>query len=169
MRVLDFDGTLVNLQIDWSALRGQLGLASIQQIWSMPERLRKRHIVQISAAEAYAAKVATIDWSRLVLLCRSPYLVFTNNSEISVHVFLQRIVEERSSFPVPVAVVGRESLNGSKLDFSSFATNLLASIEQAFGHSVDLSKVAYYGDSEYEINYAKFLGINSHFVTPLNA
>ena len=56
MLITDFDGTLVRLAVDWSALRERLGIARMGEIWTRDD---PNVFEQVAAAEREGARRGT--------------------------------------------------------------------------------------------------------------
>jgi phosphoglycolate phosphatase-like HAD superfamily hydrolase len=156
--ILDFDGTLTHLSVDWSSLRNIIGLERLSDYFKLP-KLEQDYVLETISKTEYAGLVngSLIDIS-ILEKCES-WSVLTNNCEETVWSFIER---ERIS-KKPIMVLGRESLGGPKEDFTVFtrAIELITAIYQRH-------EALYVGDSDYEIQFAKRLGLVTHLVPPHN-
>lgn len=112
--ILDFDGTLARLEIDWSELRAQLGVQTVNELWSTNEA----DWTLVTDFEIQASEVAhEIAPTVAALAHSSAFSILTANSERAVSVFM----ESRPQLAERLAiVVGRETLEGPKLDATCF-------------------------------------------------
>jgi phosphoglycolate phosphatase-like HAD superfamily hydrolase len=155
--IVDFDGTLARLAVDWAELREQLGVRSIDDLWSGP--VARWHAV--TAAETRAATRA--EPVRAVVDALAPDAVvgvLTANSEHAVRAFLagQPALAARVR-----AVAGRETLGGPKRDPRAFAAAfdaLVAATAPARGGA----PVVYCGDQTYELDLAAARGARAVLV-----
>ena len=149
--ISDFDGTLINLDIDWAKLRNQLGINSLTELWS--ESLDGWDLV--TRAEVIAAGSSTFVTTVISELHQVEELaILTDNSIQAVDTALERLpwLKERVR-----SVVGREVLLGSKWDPAIFTTGFeLATSSLLLSSSQSLP--TYVGDSAYELEYARSLG-----------
>ena len=158
--ISDFDGTLVQLDIDWAALRRTLAVDRIEHLWR-PEHMQGWETV--AAAEVRAAASSPPVASMLRALDASVSVaILTNNAEAAVHEFLTR---EPALAAKVCAVVGRESLKGPKTDFDFFRTGYAACCD-ALG---DPNEVSYVGDMQYELDFARRLGASAFDVSETGA
>jgi phosphoglycolate phosphatase-like HAD superfamily hydrolase len=158
--VSDFDGTLANLEISWPALRERLSVARIEDLWKDPDMQRWD---TITYAEVEAARTASPVASVLEALGTVPDIaVLTSNDETAVETFLGRWPELGSRVRV---VVGRRTLGGPKTDFEIFSTGYQRCVHAIAAH--DPMSVAYVGDQEYELDYARRLGASTFGVSEL--
>jgi phosphoglycolate phosphatase-like HAD superfamily hydrolase len=150
--ILDFDGTLGELEVDWRDLRQRLGVASVDELW---ERHDDRAWADVAAAEQRAASHSPIHHAMAALLQRVDALaILTDNSEAAVWAFVKR---HDGVLPHPSVVVGRETLRGSKRDWLKFRRGFTL-CERAIEQSRGEQATVYVGDQEYELSYARRLG-----------
>jgi phosphoglycolate phosphatase-like HAD superfamily hydrolase len=150
--ITDFDGTLARLGVPWDAVRAELGVAHIGDLWSgrAPEPW-----ALVSRAEEEAARVADVVPEMHIALQRtSSFAILTSNSEAAVWRFLDRFTDLASRVRL---VVGRETLAGPKSDFDVFARGFSACVE-ATASARGNSPVVYVGDTIYELKFAQQLG-----------
>ena len=148
--ILDFDGTLARLDVDWDGLRRQLGVARIGDLWEAGDSARGW--ADVTAAEVNAAAAADPVLPVLALIEDARHFaVLSSNSVDAVDVFLERFPTLGARAAV---VVGRETLDGPKADFHVFERGYrkcVEALERAGG-------VAYIGDQAYELDFAARLG-----------
>ena len=158
--VSDFDGTLANLEIPWPTLREQLSVARIEELWKDPDMQRWQTVAR---AEIEAARTASPRSSVIDALGSTPAIaVLTSNDESAVETFLDRWPALRSRVRL---VVGRRTLGGPKTDFEVFSAGFAQCLRAVSAH--DPSEVAYVGDQEYELDYARRLGASTFGVHEL--
>jgi phosphoglycolate phosphatase-like HAD superfamily hydrolase len=159
--IADFDGTLVQLPISWSALRESLSVARIEELWHDADMRRWETVTR---AEVDAARTAPAVPFVMEALDSVPALaVLTNNDESAVETFLERWPELRARVR---AVVGRRALGGPKTDFEVFSSGYASCLRSL---EVEGTAVAYVGDMSYELDYARRLGANVFDVNDLKA
>jgi phosphoglycolate phosphatase-like HAD superfamily hydrolase len=148
--IVDFDGTLVDLRIDWPALRSKLGVRSIDDLhhresgdaWSV---VRAEEVRAATSADAVEPVITFLEAAARVA-------ILTANSEDAVGVFLERRPDVAARV---VAVVGRESCGGPKRDQAVFG-DAYARCVAALGSSDGAP--LYVGDQDYELRFAVDLG-----------
>jgi len=159
--VSDFDGTLARLDIDWDALREELSVARIEDLWADPGLQRWESVTR---AEVDAAATAPpVPFVMDALSSVPAVAVLTSNDETAVDTFLDRWPALRSKVR---AVVGRRTLAGPKTDFEIFSfgyARCCAAIA-----SDDRARIAYLGDRDYELAFARRLGAEPFDVTDLD-
>lgn len=151
--IVDFDGTLVDLPIDWRRLRAQLGVTAIDNLfdhgsadmWSI---VRQQ---EIRAAQCGEPRERVIE-----LLAHVPWLaILTANSEDAVSAFLER---RPDLAPRVVAIVGRETAQGPKRDEATFVAafdRCRSRLRDCAGQDIT---AVYVGDQDYELRFAAALG-----------
>lgn len=150
--VSDFDGTLADLRVDWPALRAQLEVKSILELWIRGAGAWS----EVTFAECAAAATARpVSVGHELALSSMACAVLTNNSELAVRRYLDRhpTLERRVC-----AVVGRESLDGPKNDetrFTSGFAQCVDALSERLGHVPTI--VGYVGDQDYELEFARRL------------
>jgi phosphoglycolate phosphatase-like HAD superfamily hydrolase len=159
--VVDFDGTLARLVIDWDELRAMLDIERIDQLW---ERQDSRSWQRVTEAEIAAAAIAEPVEVLVEALsrCRA-FAVLTNNSEVAVRTFLNRV----GLTPLATAIVGRETLGGPKSDFAVFSVGFKRCRNALFGSSGN--QPIYVGDMQYELAFARQLGATALDVRDITA
>lgn len=150
--ILDFDGTIADLPVDWSALRVRLGISIIDDLWA---RRSLAAFAPVTDAEVAAAVVA--DPVAATLRELEPALgfaVLSSNSALSIETFLARFpaLAERTRL-----IVGRERLGGPKRDPTLFAQAFRACLE-ATATERGGAPVVYVGDMAFELELAAGLG-----------
>jgi len=160
--ILDFDGTVAHLQVDWEGLKQQLGIERVSDLWSRPPSAWEA----VTTAEVQAAESASAVEPILELLAEvKRFAVLTNNSSRAVQAFFDRFPHLRSRL---VAIVGREELRGPKTDFVIFRSGIdrcVAATAAARGGEVTI----YVGDAEYELAFAERLGLRAICVSEFDA
>jgi phosphoglycolate phosphatase-like HAD superfamily hydrolase len=160
--VSDFDGTLARLDLAWPALRETLAVARIDDLWQDPDSPRWDAVTR---AEVEAARTAApVPFVMHALSSVPAIAVLTSNDEAAVETFLDRWPDLRSRVR---AVVGRRALGGPKTNFEIFSAGY-ATCLRAIG-AKDRSRIAYIGDSEYELDFARSLGADTYGVSDLEA
>ena len=148
--ILDFDGTLAWLDVDWDGLRRRLGVTRIGDIWKADDP--ERGWAEVSAAETDAAATAQPVRPVLALIeDAANFAILSSNSVAAIGGFLERFPDLRARVAV---VVGRETLEGPKSDFHVFERGYrrcLDALDNAEG-------VTYVGDQAYELDFAARLG-----------
>lgn len=160
--VLDFDGTIAYLPVDWAGLREQLGVRFIDELWGHPSHVwdvvTRAELVASAAAEPVPGTLRAL---RTV----TTFAVLTNNSESAVRAFLRRL---EGLVPEPAVIVGRETLAGPKRDPRRFRMGFEQCVEMTSG-ARDGGPIIYVGDADYERNLAADLGANALDVARLDA
>jgi len=152
MLIVDFDGTLVDLAVDWSALRERLGIARMGEIWTRDD---EGVFEQVAAAERDGARHgADIAVAMELVESSDGFAVLTDNSASAVAVFLERHGELAHRC---AAVVGREVLLGPKRDPKTFERGIEMCMTALQVH--DRALVTYLGDSQYELQLARAAGL----------
>jgi phosphoglycolate phosphatase-like HAD superfamily hydrolase len=158
--IVDFDGTLARLDVDWDGLRRSLGLGSLDDLWRRVDTDSDGWADDpgwraITAAEVDAARCAE-PVAPLVsaLAACAGFAVLTANSEAAVAAFLDPQPELRARC---LAVAGRETLRGSKRNPVAFA--------RGFRRCADATAAAregetpvYVGDLPWELVAARRMG-----------
>jgi hypothetical protein len=150
--ILDFDGTLAVLPVDWKALRKRLGVASIELLWAGDDAGRwdavtEAELAAAATAEPVAATVRSVE-------AALAFTVLSSNSEGAIAAFLLR-------FPMLARrcrlVAGRETIAGSKRDPDHFAA-AFRTCRDATAAERSGGPVVYLGDSAFELELATALG-----------
>lgn len=148
--ILDFDGTLARVELDWEAWRRRFGVRHIADLWRAPGGAREW--AALTAAEVEAAAIAEPVLPVLALLEGAPrFAVLSNNSARAVDAFLSRFPSLR---PRAAIVVGREMLGGPKSDFQVFERGYRTCAEAL----EPIHGKVYIGDQAYELDFAARLG-----------
>jgi len=150
--VLDFDGTIAVLDVDWVGLRKRLGVTRIDDLWT-GRRAADWEIV--ARAETDAARVAEpVETVCAALGDTAVFAVLTSNSERCVRAFFDRWPDLAGRL---VHIAGRETLAGPKSNFARFsrAYRLCAETTASWRGS---NPVVYVGDAAYELAFAGRLG-----------
>ncbi|MCZ7528824.1 MAG: hypothetical protein M5U14_22075 [Acidimicrobiia bacterium] len=161
--IVDFDGTLAALDVDWAGLRRTLGVARILDLWSEPGGGRWAVVDDAELRAATSAHPVSPVIGHLG--AADAFAVLTNNCERSVWRFLERFDELAGRAR---AVVGRETLQGPKTDFTVFARGFATCVE-ATAPERGPEDVVYVGDQDYELEFASRLGARSLHVLQLGA
>lgn len=162
--VFDLDGTLVNLEVDWEKLRTSMGLDYIEQIWTLPEPMKSHAWKRVAEAEQAAVAASPRIESTCKLLDKIKFAVLTNNSEWCAREFLTK----QARLDTHGIVVGREWLKDSKRNkkrFSEAIEYILSHVEPS--PKMSRSRLAYFGDSKYELEYATEMNLMTFSVNDL--
>ncbi|MGD0370261.1 MAG: hypothetical protein ABSC16_00980 [Candidatus Dormibacteria bacterium] len=160
--ILDFDGTLTRLPVDWDGLRSRLGVRTLRDLEGRdPDAWRQVTQAEVDAAHSAVANEAAVD---ALHLC-SGFAVLTDNSETAVTAFLERNPALGCRC---LAVVGRETLGRSKREPEAFARGFdLCLKATAPLRSGELP--VYIGDRDWELEAARRLGALAIGVSELGA
>jgi phosphoglycolate phosphatase-like HAD superfamily hydrolase len=158
--LLDLDGTLVKLPVDWPRLRDRLGVRSLDELWDEPhDRWEVVTAEEIEAARCGEPIAQVIE----MVSDASCFAILTSNSAAAAVTFIARYpaLADRCAL-----VVGREELGGPKSDWQRFRA--------AFARCVDATalergraEVVYVGDAAYELDFATRLGARARSVDEL--
>jgi hypothetical protein len=157
--IFDFDGTLMRLNVNWTEIRSDLGLVSVEEIWSHPEEQQCKEWEKISFAELEAFGQSETIFSTSALLPDLNFGVLTNNCEQVVEDFLVSVGMNPNSVPI----VGRNWLGTSKKNFERFK-QAVEHLVSFYSSPKDFLNLGYFGDSTYELDYALELGFKSYLV-----
>jgi phosphoglycolate phosphatase-like HAD superfamily hydrolase len=152
--VLDFDGTIVRLRVDWEALRNRLEVVRIDDLW----RMESANWDVVTAAEVEAALRGPVIEPVISLLSAvSSFAVLTSNSSDAVHAFFTRYPSLQDRLAM---ISGREDLAGPKTEFTRFRSGMerclaATSVARAAGAPV------FVGDAPYELAFAESLGLRA--------
>jgi hypothetical protein len=148
--IVDFDGTMAFLPVDWTALRRALGVGSVAELWTNGEPGQWATVTEAEFTAVSRARpiVATLD----ALAAARAFVVITDNDESVVAEFL-------SAYPALAAktraVFGRQSHGGPKRDREVFARAFSAARQWLGDIAPD---PVYCGDQDYELDFARALG-----------
>ena len=157
--ILDFDGTLARLDVDWDGLRRKLGVRRIDELWAGG---REQDWAEVTAAEVAAARRAIpVPAVAHYLEATDRFAILTGNSATAVAAFLERFPALRSRL---VAVVGREALGGPKSQFEVFERGFRA-CQATLGSDL----TTYVGDQPFELEFARLLGAEIVDVAAIDA
>lgn len=150
--ILDFDGTIARLRVDWQALREQLGVQRIDDLWAAGQQnlweiVRKAEDHGAATAEPCSSVVAALTSAETIA-------VLTSNAESSVAAFMHRFPDLAARVRL---VVGRKQLGGPKTNFEVFARGFERCVE-ATAVERGGDDVVYVGDMQYELDFAGRLG-----------
>jgi len=148
--IVDFDGTMAYLPVDWVTLRRRLRVGSLNELWDNDDHA--------DWAAVTAAELTAIDRARPIpatleaLAAASGFVVVTDNHESVVSAFLS---QHRQLASKVLAVFGRGYHGGPKRNQEVF--------ERAFRAASSLvgdlsDQVVYCGDQDYELQFATTLG-----------
>jgi phosphoglycolate phosphatase-like HAD superfamily hydrolase len=154
--VSDLDGTLVDLSIDWNALKSRLGVRTITELWARNDGDAWEAVADAenAAARTGPLRETALRW----IAAQGPTLrvsILTDNSRRAAEAVLARSVLLASRC---VAIVGREELGGSKRDPQVFASGLGRCL-RALGGPV--ATTFYLGDADYELQLAEGAGLRT--------
>ncbi len=159
--VVDFDGTVTLLPVDWEALRDAAGVPFIEDLW----RTGGLDVwAAVTEAEMEAVEQAhPIEATFRALGDVEAFAILSANSEASIHTFLARYPDVAVKVRL---VVGRETLNGSKRDPDRFAHGFQL-CRAATERERDGTPVIYVGDRQYELELARAAGAHALHVSDL--
>ncbi|HVX21084.1 MAG TPA: hypothetical protein VHB02_07040 [Acidimicrobiales bacterium] len=150
--ILDFDGTIARLDLDWEALRYRFAVARIDDLWGGDPACWD----VVTAAEVEAAGSAMPVGAVMTCLREvDAFAVLSNNSEAAIAHFMHRFPDVEARLAL---IVGRETLGGPKTDFDRFRRGLadcLAATRPQRSGGPEL----YFGDAAYELEFAAELGM----------
>lgn len=160
--ILDFDGTIAVLEVDWAGVRRLLGVRSIEDLWARPgadwDLVTQAEVRAAATAEPVPATLRSL---RSV----TAFAVLTNNSEFAVREFFGRF---DGLAPRLAGVIGRESLGGSKRDPGRFRVGYQRCVAMTAGARAG-GPVVYVGDAVYERELAAELGADALDVSEIDA
>ncbi len=160
--ILDFDGTIAHLAVDWASLRRRLGVRSLDELWARQGvgwgLVTRAEIRAAATAEPVSVTVRSLE-------AVTSFAVLTNNSESAVGEFFQRF---DTLVPRLAGVVGRESLAGSKRDPERFRAGYERCVALTAGARAG-GPVVYIGDAVYERELAADLGARAFDVCEIGA
>jgi phosphoglycolate phosphatase-like HAD superfamily hydrolase len=159
--IFDFDGTLMQLDVDWTEIRSDLDIDSVEEIWGHSEEQQLKEWEKISSAELEAFGRSKTIASTSSLLPDLNFGVLTNNCEEVVTRFLFSV----GINPISIPIIGRNWLKTSKKNFGRFS-QAVSHITSTLSSSKNLLNLnlGYMGDSTYELDYALELGFQSYLV-----
>jgi phosphoglycolate phosphatase-like HAD superfamily hydrolase len=152
--IADFDGTLVDLPIDWRGLRERLDVKSIDDLFRAGSDAQWEVVrdEELRAARSGPPRRDVID---RILSSMPRVAVLTANSERAVAAFLER---EPALAARVLVVVGRETARGPKRDKDVFAASYRRCVEALVSDGGAQVAPVYFGDQDYELAYAADLG-----------
>jgi FMN phosphatase YigB (HAD superfamily) len=151
--VLDFDGTIAQLEVNWFELRRQLNVAHIEDLWTRTDGWSTVTNAEVEAATT-AAPVRPVVSILSKVQC---FAVLTSNDGRAVHRFVNRFPDLRNRLTI---VVGREELGGPKTDLAIFSEGVQRCLAATDLHR-DGEQAVYVGDSSYELDFASQLGLKA--------
>jgi hypothetical protein len=150
--ILDFDGTLARLDVDWEGLRCSFNVKHIDDLWNQTGDAWS----VVAEAEVKAASEAS---AVCAVLERLPtvqcFAVLTNNDSGAVRCFVNRFPSLKDRLSL---VVGRRELGGPKTDFAIFESGMRQCL-RATNHQRRGDTAVYVGDAPYELEFASRLGL----------
>jgi hypothetical protein len=149
--ICDFDGTIAELAVQWSALRLRLGVDSIEHLWTLDDSARAWDLVTEAEIAAAAGSQFVASTVAELAMCDA-FAVLTNNHEAAVHLVLARIPTLSGT---PYVVLGRRALGGSKRRHEVFDIGYRWCCSWL---DIELEGSVYLGDSDYELEFAGRLG-----------
>ena len=161
--IVDFDGTLTRLPVDWAEVRAQLQVDRISQLWQAAGS-EAWSVVRKAEVEA-ALHAPPLEPMRAHLEDSSTFAVLTANSEDAVASFLRCFTTLGSRV---AAIVGRETLAGPKRDFEVFRRGFTRCVTATASSRTD-GRVVYAGDADWELEFARRLGAEVVDARGLNA
>jgi hypothetical protein len=161
--VLDFDGTIVRLPVDWSHLRRRLGVLRINDLWTLG---RPDAFSLVTDMEVEAADVGEpVDVVMHELAWATSFAVLTNNSALAVRKFFSRFPDFERRL---VCVIGRDELGGPKTEIEYFTPGLRQCLDATKTARAD-GPAIYVGDSAYELVFARRAGMTAFDVADLSS
>lgn len=152
--VLDFDGTIADLPVDWDTVRRSLGVSHVEDLWHGDgSGWRSVTSAEVEAAQR-AAPVPSVTGQ---LVTVTSFAVLTSNSADAVNAFMHRFPLLRERLAI---VVGREELGGPKTEFERFRSGLERCLEATARARGD-KPATYVGDALYELEFARSLGVTA--------
>jgi phosphoglycolate phosphatase-like HAD superfamily hydrolase len=150
--IVDFDGTVTVLPVDWDDLRARFQVDRMVQLWDSdsPDVWSVIRDAEVEAARNAAPLTAV----RNLLERSSQFAVLTSNSEEAVALFLERFPTLESRMAL---VVGRETLAGPKGDYQVFRRGFTRCVAATKAARAD-GLVVYAGDADWELEFARQLG-----------
>lgn len=157
--ILDFDGTVTRLEVDWDDLRRKLGVHKIDDLWVSAN---DHAWAAVTAAEVAAAgRAVPMPAVSNLLTATDRFAILTSNSAEAVDAFFDRYPELQARVAV---VIGREALGGPKTDFDVFERGFRACLA-----TLGTDHTTYIGDRPYELEFARRLGAEAVDVASLEA
>jgi len=152
--ILDFDGTITRLRVDWQGLRERFEVVSIEELWLGDPA--KWDVVTAAEIEA-ALQAPEIEAVMSLLVSVEKFAVLTSNSNLSVRAFFTRYPSLQKRLAM---VCGREELAGPKTDYYRFRAGMerclaATSVARAGGIAV------FVGDAPYELVFAEKMGLRA--------
>lgn len=161
--ILDFDGTVAVLPVDWAGLRRRLQVARIDDLWQTG-RIDDWSVVTNAEVEA-AGGAVPLEPVLAALADVETFAILTSNSERAV----LRFFEDRQALRSRLAsIVGRETLAGPKADEDVFRAGFTVCLE-ATAAARRGGQALYVGDADYELEFARNLGVRAVHVSELIA
>ena len=157
--ILDFDGTIADLRVDWASLRRLLGVSSVDDLWEIQGDWNAVTSAEMSAAATARPHEPVLRRLRSVHC----FAVLTSNDARAVRRFFSRFPVEAAKLAV---VVGRTEMGGPKRDPAYFQLGLdrcIGSTRHARGNSAPL----YVGNERYELEFARRSGLLTIDITEL--
>ncbi len=157
--IFDFDGTLTNLNVDWIALKREISITRISEVWNFQRTQKSKALSIISDFELKGTK-NKLNFDRKKFERFSQFAVMTNNSEKTVDFFFEMLnLDYNWPRLNPTLVVGRETLQGPK----EIETLFQSGIQLIFDswQVKNTSFCCYIGDQNYELRYAAKFGLRA--------
>jgi phosphoglycolate phosphatase-like HAD superfamily hydrolase len=162
--IVDFDGTLASLPVDWPVLRERLKVLRIDDLWRRDDPAGRDAWSEVTQVEvAAAARAHPVDVTVHLLGRAEGFAVLTSNSSRAVERFLE---EQTDLSGKVVAIVGREALGGPKSDRARFSDGFSYCVE-ATAPLRGRRELVYVGDQAYELDFARHLGARAVDVASL--
>jgi phosphoglycolate phosphatase-like HAD superfamily hydrolase len=160
--IFDFDGTITNLNVDWNSLKTEIAVEKISEIWNLEESQKIAAIKIISEYEIAGLSFDLI-FDREYFELFQKFSILTNNSEETVARFFYELNRNSSLIKIkPEKIVGRSKLQGSKENekiFNDQIVCLLMAMKIRYP-----SNCVYIGDQEYELEFAKKIGLETFHI-----
>lgn len=154
--IVDLDGTLMNLDVNWAQVRKELEVISVGELWSWPLQKRRCGWRILDAYESDAASRATLNQSALAIIKDyGSWSLLTNNGH-RVACMVEQMVHRFSPCRRASVIQSRESLQGPKESFPLFS-KAIGNVRAVTG----TNHLSYLGDQDYELSYATRLGLEA--------
>jgi FMN phosphatase YigB (HAD superfamily) len=161
--IFDFDGTITNLNVDWNFLKKHIAVDKISEIWNLQECQKFEAINVITEYE-----IAGLDYGLIIdretFQLFQKFAILTNNSEETVKIFFNELNRDLSLWQIkPEEIAGRSKLQGPKESERIF-NQQIAFLLRAMKIERP-SDCIYVGDQEYELNFAKRIGLATFHIS----
>jgi hypothetical protein len=156
--ISDFDGTISVLNVDWTSLRTKLKVKSIEDLLCVGIQ-PSWNILRTAELDGVQSQWVSSE-VRTILQGSTSFSVFTNNDQDAVEEFFSR----QQTAAKPSSIIDRKKIEGSKKVFEKFKTGITLCMESM--GCISTKGVLYLGDSDYEMSYARKIGLETRLVAP---